>query len=223
MAATLEYRLTLAGATTWAASTAYNQNDTVRPTTPNNYVYRCTVAGTSGSEEPTWPTTIGETVSDGTVTWECWKTEPDNSLGGIMSSTTLSETAMNNLFDNVSPDEASDGDTEYRALDIYNSGDATATNVALYMKTETSSPDTQLDLGYDSDNSPHASDANLPTISDEDTAPSGISFAHYTSSSKLSLPDIPAGQAVRVWAKRIVSANAGNTSNDLGTIAVEYA
>lgn len=55
----------------WAGTTAYSLNDRVEPTTPNGYVYECTTAGTSGSGEPTWPTTgIGSsTVSDGTVVW----------------------------------------------------------------------------------------------------------------------------------------------------------
>lgn len=155
-------------------------------------------------------------------------TDPNASLGGVMSNTEVDgANPMNNLFDNVSPDEASAGDTEYRAIDLYNSGDATATNVAIYMDPETSSPDTQLDIGYDSVNSPHAPDENLPSIPDEDTEPTDgtnpISFGHYTAANKLSLPDIPAGQAVRVWFKRIVSAGAGNTNNDQGTIKVEYA
>jgi len=154
-------------------------------------------------------------------------TNPNASLGGVMSSTQVSETAMNNLFDNVSASEASSGDTEYRAIDVYNSGDETATEVAIYMSTETSSADTQIDLGYDSANSPHTASADLPSIADEGDTPTDgtndISFSHYTSSNKLSLPDIPAGQAVRVWLKRIVNANAGNTSNDQGTLTVEYA
>ena len=68
----------------WAATTAYNatfdpSNRTesgqkrvlVQPTTNNGYIYQCTTAGTSGGSEPTWPTTIGNTVADGTVTWTC--------------------------------------------------------------------------------------------------------------------------------------------------------
>ncbi len=44
----------------------------MEPTTPNTYYYQATVAGTThASVEPTWPTTIGNTVSDGTVTWTC--------------------------------------------------------------------------------------------------------------------------------------------------------
>jgi len=55
----------------WAASTSYSVGDIVIPTTANGFYYECTVAGTSGSSEPTWPTSVGGTVTDGDVTWEC--------------------------------------------------------------------------------------------------------------------------------------------------------
>lgn len=58
-------------ASAWQASTAYD-GDYVIPTTPNTYYYKATTAGTSAaSPEPTWPTTEGGTVVDGTVTWTC--------------------------------------------------------------------------------------------------------------------------------------------------------
>ncbi len=61
----------------WAASTAHTAieegdrkvGDRVAPTTHNGRWYACTTAGTSGASEPTWPTTIGNTVTDGTVVW----------------------------------------------------------------------------------------------------------------------------------------------------------
>ena len=55
--------------TTWASSTAYTAGRVVRPTTGNTYLYRATGAGTSAGSEPTWPTTIGATVTDNGVTW----------------------------------------------------------------------------------------------------------------------------------------------------------
>jgi len=61
----------IAAGTAWAASTAYSAGDVVHPTTLNGYVYECTTAGTSGTTEPTWPTTPGDTVTDGGVTWTC--------------------------------------------------------------------------------------------------------------------------------------------------------
>lgn len=143
---------------------------------------------------------------------------PNASLGGTRSSNALSGTALNNLFDDVAPAEASAGDTEYRAIDLYNSGDATATSVVFYQSTETSSAGTTLDNGIE------ASPINSTlSIADESTAPAGVSFAHYVTGSRLTIPDIAAGSGCRVWFKRIVSAATGNTSNDAGAFTVEYA
>lgn len=55
----------------WLASTAYALGEAVRPTTRNGFAYECTTAGTSGGSEPTWPTTPGNTVNDGTAVWTC--------------------------------------------------------------------------------------------------------------------------------------------------------
>lgn len=57
--------------TTWQASTAYAVGASVSPVTVNGYAYDCTVAGTTASTQPTWPTTVGATVTNGTVTWKC--------------------------------------------------------------------------------------------------------------------------------------------------------
>ncbi len=59
---------------TWAATTAYTTTSFVTPTTANGFYYKCTVAGTSGSSQPTFPTVLGQTVTDGGATWTCWGT-----------------------------------------------------------------------------------------------------------------------------------------------------
>jgi hypothetical protein len=53
----------------WQPNHAYVLGNAVQPTTPNGFVYPCQVAGTSGSVQPTWPTTTG-VVTDGGVTWQ---------------------------------------------------------------------------------------------------------------------------------------------------------
>lgn len=56
----------------WAATTAYLVGQIIRKPTSNGHLYRCIVAGTSASSEPTFPTVSGQIVTDGTVTWaEC--------------------------------------------------------------------------------------------------------------------------------------------------------
>lgn len=151
--------------------------------------------------------------------------DPDASIGGVMSSNALSETALNNLFDDVSASEASAGDTEYRAVDLYNAGDATATDVDVWFSSQTSSSGTVAAIGEDATNNPHASDANLETVANEGTAPASptVTFSEATEGSPLSLDDIPAGQAARLWIRRTVSAGAGNTFNDSMTLRAQYA
>jgi phage tail sheath gpL-like len=58
--------------TTAAVSTAYTTASYVTPTPANGYYYKATTAGTSGAAAPIWPTTIGTSVTDGTVVWTCW-------------------------------------------------------------------------------------------------------------------------------------------------------
>lgn len=54
-----------------ANTTAYALGAYVTPATANGFYYKATTAGTSGGTVPTYPTTIGGTVVDGTVTWTC--------------------------------------------------------------------------------------------------------------------------------------------------------
>lgn len=145
--------------------------------------------------------------------------DPNAALGGTRSSVAVSGTAMNNLFDNVSPDEALAGDVEYRAIDLTNTGDATAVSVTLYFDPNSSSADTQLAVATEA--SPI--DSTL-SVANESTAPAGgLSFTEPTSGAKKSLPNIAAGSGCRLWLRRTVNAVAANTANDSATLKWEYA
>jgi hypothetical protein len=50
--------------------TDYTLNTRVRPARANGYQYKAS-AGRTGTAEPRWPTTVGATVQDGSVTWTC--------------------------------------------------------------------------------------------------------------------------------------------------------
>jgi len=73
--------------TQWAEDT-YALNDIRVPTTHNGYRYKVTTAGTSASTEPaSWATTVGNTTTDGSVTWTCdmeiWPTSVSYAAGYI--------------------------------------------------------------------------------------------------------------------------------------------
>jgi len=60
-----------ASAAARANTTPYALGAYVTPAVANGFYYKATAAGTSGGTVPTYPTTIGGTVTDGTVTWTC--------------------------------------------------------------------------------------------------------------------------------------------------------
>ena len=80
------YSPTATTSSTWSTSTAYALNDIVMPSTLNGDYYECTTAGTSGANEPTWSTVIGETTTDNNS--PAWAASTDYSLGDMIVPTT---------------------------------------------------------------------------------------------------------------------------------------
>jgi len=87
--------------TAWATGTAYALGVFVVPTAglENGFRYECTTAGTShATTQPTWPTTEGATVTDGTVVWTC---RLGSHLGSGVNGATLSLASLDKLIDLV--------------------------------------------------------------------------------------------------------------------------
>ncbi|OIO89288.1 MAG: hypothetical protein AUJ92_21815 [Armatimonadetes bacterium CG2_30_59_28] len=59
----------------WRANTVYQAGALVSPTSAYlqrlHLLYVAAIGGTSSAAEPTWPTTVGSTVNDGSVVWQC--------------------------------------------------------------------------------------------------------------------------------------------------------
>jgi len=68
---TITYTAANSWGTAWAGTTAYAVGDIVRPTTGNGHLFRCVVAGTSHSAEPSWVTTPQRETAEGSgaVRW----------------------------------------------------------------------------------------------------------------------------------------------------------
>ena len=60
-----------ASASARANTAPYALGAYVTPAVANGFYYKATAAGTSAGTVPTYPTTIGGTVTDGAVTWTC--------------------------------------------------------------------------------------------------------------------------------------------------------
>lgn len=146
--------------------------------------------------------------------------DPNASLGGVKSSTEVTDNTLNNLYDQVSGSESASGDTEYRCVYIHNShASLTMQNVRVYISTNSTSTDDTWEVALGS----AALNATEQTISDEGTAPTGVTFSNTAISyaTGLAPPDIPFGQHKAIWYKRIVSAGAAAFNNDTITVNID--
>jgi fibronectin-binding autotransporter adhesin len=86
-------------------ATILRQEVTVTPVTKNGRKYICTGAGTSSGTEPVWPTTVGSTVTDGTVTWTCSEMSLPNILSRLDALSGTNQTTLYgaNRFINIGP------------------------------------------------------------------------------------------------------------------------
>lgn len=98
---------------TWATSQTWAVGDQVVPkAAPNGFYFRCTVGGAgSTTTEPTWPSTIGATVTDGSATWTCWGSTATGNLpttalflgngAGLETYTNLLATLSSQSYDRI--------------------------------------------------------------------------------------------------------------------------
>ena len=148
-------------------------------------------------------------------------TSPAASLGGARSTAgggvVPSAVTPNSLFDDVSSAEEASGDTEYRGIYLYNTGDQPAENVSVYL-TDTADAGTTFAIALAGE----GVGGTMETIANENTAPVGETFSSpSTDGTGLTPSNIPAGSHVGVWIRRVVSAGTG-ASNDEFTIHAAF-
>jgi hypothetical protein len=145
---------------------------------------------------------------------------PNASLGGAISTTEVG-TGLNNLFDDVTGDEASAGDTEFRCIYFKNT-DADADGLIsakLWIDTQTSGGDS-IEIGLDL----AGKNGTADTVADENTAPDpAVTFgAHATKVTGLSLATpLVQNDYQALWIKRIVPSSCASTASDTSSITVE--
>lgn len=72
----------------WVKSTVYTSGQVVIPATMadnlRGLAYECTTGGTAGATEPTWPTTLAGTVTDGTAVWTARERVPEEIRNALL-------------------------------------------------------------------------------------------------------------------------------------------
>jgi hypothetical protein len=144
--------------------------------------------------------------------------DPNASLGGVKSSTEITDNVLNNLFDLVSGTESLAGDIEYRGIYLHNGhGTLTAQNVRIYISSNTTSTADEWDIALGGE----GLNATMETVANENTAPAGETFSHPTTyAGGLAPVDIPAGQHIGIWVRRTVDAAAPAIDNN--SITIKY-
>jgi len=144
-------------------------------------------------------------------------TDPNASLGGVISTTELVDDTLHNLFAKVGAAEALAGSTKYRALYIKNTNAASLTlqDIVAYISSQTTSGDTSIEISVATE----VSDATIQTIVNEDTAPTGQTYISATGVAEgQDMGDLAAGSYRGVWIKRIVTSGATAYGSDEATI-----
>ena len=162
-----------------------------------------TTAGTAGNQGAGTPTTGSD-------------------YGKYISTTEVSGTALNNLFDDITGQENFDSDVEYRPVFVHNShGSLTMQNTVVYISAETAGGASAA-LGADTTASSALGSASAQalTIANENTAPAGVSFSSPTTrGTGVSLGNIAAGSVKAFWIRR-TAANTVALNNDGLTFTV---
>jgi hypothetical protein len=144
------------------------------------------------------------------------QSDPNDSLGGYVSTTEVSGTALNNLFDDVSGQENLDEAVEYRCVFVHNDhASLTLQNAVIYVSAETAGG-ANAAIGVDTTaaSAVDASSAQALIVVDETTAPVGVSFSTPTTrETGLSLGDIAAGEVKAFWIRRTAT-NSAALNND---------
>ncbi|MCP4607752.1 MAG: hypothetical protein GY845_03405 [Planctomycetes bacterium] len=170
------------------------------------------------------------------------QTDPNSSFGNYKSSTAIINDSDENLFDDVSGDEASTGDTEYRCYCIRNEhGSLDFTDAKIYLSDAVIGGTNSVEFAVEVPATANLTDGNAQTIANESTPPASINTTNHngvgsgisawstatTKSTGIALSlgahdaDLGVNEVVFVWVKRIIAAGAAAASAVAMAITIE--
>lgn len=154
------------------------------------------------------------------------QTDPDASLGNYRASSLITSGNDNNVFDDVSGDEASAGDVEYRCIAFHNNhGSLPLTSCKVWISVDTGNGED--DISFDVEAPSNETNGYVQTIADESTAPTGLGgWSDATSKATgkdcpLTSNEVGAGEWFGIWIRRTISALASAAAAESVTFRVE--
>lgn len=142
-----------------------------------------------------------------------YKSSGTDSTGGDISATEITDNTLNNLFDDVSGDEAAAGAVEYRKIFVKNThGTLTFVSPKFWIEALTDSSNDEIDI------------STTTSLTGSSATGDGQSYVRPTSkvhANVLSLGNIAAGAYAAVWIRRTVDASAAAYSNNSCQLKVE--
>jgi len=161
----------------------------------------------------------GETVGDNSA-----QGDPNDSLGGFVSTTEIQAATLNNLYDDVSGDDNAALDEEFRAFFVHNANttldwelvkvwiSATVAGGAIASISLDTTGTTPINYGVAS---------QMLEIPDEDTAPTALVFSHPISKGAgLTIGTMSPLSVQGIWVRRVAT-NSAALNNDGLTISFE--
>lgn len=144
------------------------------------------------------------------------------SLGKYISTTEITDSVLNNLFDDVSGDENAASDVEYRCVFIHNAhATISFDNVRVYLVSEVAGgAATAIGIDPTAASPIGQAGAQAVEIADENAAPAGVAFTSPVDlASAINLGNIPAGSCRAFWVRR-TAANTAALANDGVTLRI---
>jgi hypothetical protein len=143
---------------------------------------------------------------------------PNDSIGGFMSSTTWAGGVLGDLFDIISGDENAASTVDYRLVFVHNTNASLALqNPKVWIFSETGGgANIAIALDGTGITVNNSASAQAERIANENTAPSGETFSSPTTKGAgLSPANIPAGSVLPIWIRRTATNSAAINSDDV--------
>ncbi len=168
--------------------------------------------------------------------------DPDAALGDYRSSTEITDNSDNNLFDDVSGQEASDGDTEYRCICIKNEhATLELQNAKVYLSESDIGAGNTISFAVEVPATANLTDGDAQSVANESTVPSSINTTNhngtgsgisdwstatsYATGVAVSLgahdANLGVNEIIFVWIRRVIGSSAPAASGVNFTIRIE--